>query len=231
MRLLRAGDRFLTRTDGIVTAHGFSFGAHFDPTNTGFGALVAFNDEHLEPGRGYGLHAHRDIEIVTWVVEGTLTHEDSSGRRTEVRPGSVQRLSAGSGIRHAERNDSATEPLRFVQMWLRPDVTGTEPTYACHTPSMRPGTWTDVVGDAAPVGVGTGARLRVARLAGSDEVGLPVPALCHLFVTTGSVDVEGLGRLDGGDSVRLHGESTRLAASAAAELLAWELPDQDAAPT
>ena len=232
MRLLRAGDRFLTRADGMLTAHCFSFGAHFDPTNTSLGALIACNDEHLEPGRGYDTHPHRGTEIVTWVVQGALTHEDSTGRRSDVPAGSVQRLSAGAGIRHCERNASSSQPLRFVQMWLRPDVAETEPTYAWGTPSIRSGRWTDVVGDSASVGVGAhGARLRVARLAAADEVDLSVPALGHLFVTTGSVDVEGLGRLHGGDSVRLIGESTRLAASAAAELLAWELPHQDAAST
>lgn len=232
MRVLRAGDRFVTRADGVLTAHCFSYGAHFEPTNTGFGALVACNDEHLEPGRGYDLHAHRDAEIVTWVVHGTLTHEDSTGRRRELPAGSVQRLSAGAGVRHAERNASSTAPLRFVQMWLRPDVAGTEPSYSYDEPFLTTGRWTDLVGPSTPVGVGTsGARLRVARLAVSDEVELSVPARCHLFVATGSVHVDGLGRLHPGDSLRLSRESTRLAAFAPAALLAWELPDQDAVST
>ena len=232
MRLLRAADRFRTRSDGIVASHCFSFGAHFDPHNTGFGALVALNDENLEPGRGYDLHPHRDTEIVTWVVQGTLTHKDSTGRRNDVPAGSVQRLTAGAGVRHSERNDSPWQPLRFLQMWLRPDVPGTEPTYACDAPSLRTGGWTDVVGGSALVGVGTsGATLRVARLEASDAVDLPVPARCHVFVATGSVDVAGPGRLDGGDSLRLSGESARLTALDSAEVLAWHLPDQDAAST
>jgi redox-sensitive bicupin YhaK (pirin superfamily) len=232
MRLLRAADRFLTRSDGMLTAHCFSFGAHFDPTNTGFGALIAFNDEHLGPGSGYDLHLHRDTEIVTWVIQGTLIHEDSTGRGNHVSAGSVQRLTAGAGVRHAERNDSSGQPLRFVQMWLRPDMPGTVPTYACHSPSVRTGGWTDVVGGSAPVGVGTsGATLRIARLGASDAVDLPVSARCHVFVATGSVDVAGLGRLHGGDSLRLGGESARLTALGSAEVLAWELPDQDPATT
>jgi redox-sensitive bicupin YhaK (pirin superfamily) len=113
---------------GIETLHAFSFGWHYDPDNVRFGALIACNEERLAPGAGFEEHPHRDMEIVTWVVEGELTHRDSTGRATVVRPGDLQRLSAGRGVRHVERND-AGKPLRFVQMWLVPTVPGGEPSY------------------------------------------------------------------------------------------------------
>src|ERR1044072_4398221 len=113
---------------GVETRHAFSFSGHYDPDNVRFGLLVACNEERLAPGAGVAEHPPRDLEIVTWVVEGELTHEDSTGHRTVVRPGDVQRLSAGSGVRHSERNESAA-PLTFVQMWLASGTVGAEPEY------------------------------------------------------------------------------------------------------
>ena len=113
---------------GVETRHAFSFSGPSDPDNVRFGLLVACNEERLAPGAGFAEHPHRDLEIVTWVVEGELTHEDSTGHRTVIRPGDVQRLSAGGGVRHSERNESAA-PLTFVQMWLASGAVGVEPEY------------------------------------------------------------------------------------------------------
>jgi redox-sensitive bicupin YhaK (pirin superfamily) len=120
----RAGERFHTATPGVESWHSFSFGAHYDPTNLGFGALLAHNDETLAPGAGFDPHPHRDVEIVTYVVSGSLTYSDDAGRTGVARPGLVQLVRAGSGIVHAERNASATEPVRFIQLWVAPDVRG-----------------------------------------------------------------------------------------------------------
>ncbi len=96
----------MTEAAGVTTRHAFSFGAHYDPDNVGFGSLLAHNDERLSSGRGFDDHPHRDTEIVTWVLSGSLLHEDSTGHTGIVSPGAVQRLSAGSGVVHAERNDA-----------------------------------------------------------------------------------------------------------------------------
>src|SRR5689334_8008817 len=124
----RAGERYRggEPAAGNETWHAFSFGAHYDPDNVGFGLLSACNEEHLAPGAGFAEHPHRDVEIVTWVVEGVLEHRDSAGHFGIVRPGQAQRLSAGSGVRHTE-NNAEEGPLRFVQMWLHPQVLGGAP--------------------------------------------------------------------------------------------------------
>ncbi len=125
----RADQRYRTDADGIVTFHSFSYGAHYDPDNVGFGPLIAINTEQLAPGKGYDEHHHADVEIVTWVLEGALQHADSTGQSGIVRPGTAQRLSAGTGVQHTEQNASADEPLVFVQMMLR-STHDAEPEYA-----------------------------------------------------------------------------------------------------
>src|SRR4051812_2274556 len=125
VEIRRGTARFLTRGEGHITRHSFSFGQHYDPDNTRFGPLVAYNDHLLGPGVGFDDHRHRDVEIVTWVLAGSLHHSDSSGHTGVVRPGQVQVLSAGSGVTHAEIA-GAEGPARFVQAWLNPDVQGAE---------------------------------------------------------------------------------------------------------
>ena len=120
-------DRFVTRAEGRTTWHSFSFGAHYDPGNVGFGRLVAHNDERLPPGTGYDDHPHADLEIVTWVLSGALRHTSTVGSGV-IGPGQVQRLSAGSGVVHSEVADGPEE-TRFLQAWVRPDEPGLEPDY------------------------------------------------------------------------------------------------------
>src|SRR3954447_555726 len=122
----RSGDRFVTVAAGRTTRHSFSFDRHYDPANVELGFLVCHNDDLVAPGHGYPTHPHRDLEIVTWVLAGGLRHEDSTGEGGVVRPGLVQRLSAGRGVLHAEVTDGP-EPVRFVQMWVRPDEPGLVP--------------------------------------------------------------------------------------------------------
>ncbi|MEU7374175.1 pirin family protein [Streptomyces albidoflavus] len=127
----RSGDRYRggEPLSGISTLHAFSFGRHYDPDNLRFGPVLACNEEHLAPGAGFDEHPHSHTEIVTWVMEGELTHQDSTGRTTVVRPGDVQHLSAASGVRHVERNDGPT-PVTFLQMWLAPLTWDTAPAYS-----------------------------------------------------------------------------------------------------
>ncbi|MBM9509621.1 pirin family protein [Actinacidiphila acididurans] len=174
---------------GIDSRHAFSFGAHYDPTNLRFGLLLACNEERLAPGAGFAEHPHRDTEIVTWVVEGELTHHDSAGHSAVVRPGQAQLLSAGAGVRHTERNEG-TGPLTFVQMWLHPAAFGTPPRYAVRTAA-----------DLAPLGQ-PGAELLVLRSAA------PLPAAPFLYVHC----VRGRLRLAGhtlgpGDAARITAEA------------------------
>jgi quercetin 2,3-dioxygenase len=233
----RAEDRFRTRTGGTDTWHSFSFGEHYDPDNVAFGQLLANNDERVQTGSGYPDHPHRDTEILTWVLEGSLVHEDSAGNRGLIVPGLAQLMSAGSGIVHAERNDAfrldpgqPAAPVRFVQMWLRPDTPGRTPSYASRELDLGDlaGAWLPVASgrhpDAAVRLDGAGSTLWVTRLAGSSTRSLPGGALQHVYLADGEVEVESVGRLSAGDAVRVTGGSRlRLTGVRDAELLVWEL--------
>ncbi|MGW0189474.1 pirin family protein [Streptomyces sp. NPDC003362] len=215
MDIRRAGERYPGGDPeaGIVTRHAFSFGPHYDPGNLRFGALIACNEERLAPGAGFDEHPHSHTEIVTWVVEGELTHRDSAGHETRVRPGDVQRLSAAAGVRHVERNDGVT-PLTFVQMWLAPLAPGGDPSY-----EIVPG-----IADSTPYAVPeAGAMLHVRRLAAGERTALPDGAYVYAHVVRGEVRLDG-ETLRPGDAARVTGAKD-LAAEAltGAELLIWEM--------
>lgn len=234
IELGRAGQRFHTETDRTSTHHSFSFGAHYDPGNLSFGRLLVSNDDVVRPGPGYDPHPHADAEIVTWVLSGSLVHEDSAGRRTVVHPGVAQRMSAGSGIVHAERNDAYREdpgqpaaPVHFVQMWLRPDRPGGPPAY-----EQRGFDVAELTRDWLPVTSGTQDALLGLGSAGSTlwagvlPVGqtrtVPAGDHVHVYLARGAVSLEGVGALASGDSLRLTGQSGLLVtATAESELLVW----------
>ncbi|HEY5787805.1 MAG TPA: pirin family protein [Microlunatus sp.] len=231
----RAGERFVTEAAGVTTRHTFSFGAHYDPGNVGFGTLLAHNDERLSSGRGFDDHPHRDTEIVSWVLSGSLLHEDSTGRAGIVVPGLVQRLSAGSGVVHAERNDAyridpdrPRLPVRFVQSWVRPDVAGTAPAYAQREVERNAlaGDWVPVAsGSAAEAAITLGSAastLWVTTVVAGDTRRLPEAPYAHLFVAVGEVDVEGVGVLAEGDALRVTGPAAvRIVGRRPSELLVW----------
>lgn len=205
IRVQRAADRFVTHAEGRSTWHSFSFGAHYDPANLGFGAMVAHNDENLPPGTGYAAHPHRDTEIVTWVLEGALRHTDDAGNTGVLLPGEVQRVSAGSGIVHSETAEPGVR-TRFLQTWLRPDRAGGEPSYAVTRGARGPGL-IEVVG-AGALTVGTaGAGLHLATAATGVLV-LPDAPRLHVFVVDGRATLGDRG-LAAGDSARLRGQGGR----------------------
>lgn len=125
-----ASARGQTRLDWLESAHSFSFGDYQDPRHMGVSNLRVINDDRVAPGRGFATHGHRDMEIVSYVLDGALAHKDSLGNGSLIRPGEVQRMSAGSGVRHSEHNPSATEAVHFLQIWLIPNREGGEPEYS-----------------------------------------------------------------------------------------------------
>jgi quercetin 2,3-dioxygenase len=125
----RAGDRGTTRLDWLDSRHTFSFGEYHDPRHMGFGALRVINDDRVAPGGGFGTHSHRDMEIVTYVLDGALEHRDSLGTGSVIRPGDVQKMSAGTGIQHSEFNHSRAAPVHFLQIWVIPRTRGLAPGY------------------------------------------------------------------------------------------------------
>ncbi|MFI1464359.1 pirin family protein [Nocardia carnea] len=240
----RGGDRLKTRISWLDSKHSFSFGEHYDPENTHHGLLMVNNDDIVLPGQGFDTHPHRDMEIVTWVLEGSLVHQDSLGHSGVIYPGLAQRMSAGTGIRHSEKNDSwrvdpgraeHEQPVHFVQMWVLPDEPGIEPGYqqleiddelaagglvtvASGLPRYR---------DRTAIAINSShSALHVAKLSPDAEraVTLPEAPYLHVFVARGAADLEGVGRLDTGDAVRLtHSGGQRLTAAEPAEVLIWEM--------
>ena len=125
----KADDRGTTELGWLESSHCFSFGNYFDPEKMGFRTLRVLNDDHVQPGKGFGMHGHRDMEIVTYVLKGTMEHKDDIGNSGVLRHGEIQRMSAGTGIHHSEGNHSGTEPLHFLQIWIVPAETGVPPSY------------------------------------------------------------------------------------------------------
>ena len=237
----RSADRFVTSIDWLDSHHSFSFGRHYDPRNTGHGSLMVNNDDVVRPGAGFETHPHRDMEIVTWVLEGSLVHQDSTGHSGVIYPGLAQRMSAGSGILHSEKNDAwrletsreRDVPVHFVQMWVLPDEQGIDPGYQQLEidDALLRGTLVPVASgmarhrDTSAIRIrNSSAALHVARLAAGQTVTVPESPYGHVFVASGAVDMEGVGTLVAGDAVRLTSTGgQRLAADESAELLVWEM--------
>ena len=129
MEIRRANERGHANHGWLDTCHTFSFASYRDPQHMGFRSLRVMNEDHVEPGQGFGTHGHQDMEIVTYVLEGALEHKDSMGNGEVLRPGEFQRMSAGTGITHSEFNPSNTEPVHFYQIWLLPERKGIQPSY------------------------------------------------------------------------------------------------------
>jgi len=234
IQVLRAADRFRTSEPGRETRHVFSFGTHYDPDRTGCGVLVACNEDRLEPGAGYGMHEHRGLEIVTWLLGGVLHHDDTSGHRGAVAPGCVQVLSAGRGVQHSELAGPQA-PAHFVQMWLATNAPEEPPAYAVADVSsaLDEGRWVAVAGAAGGDGAAVPLRqpaacLQVARLAPGAALPLPLAASRFVHITRGEVEMTAAGPLRAGDSVLVTGMGSRQVAAqrGAAEVLVWQLHDR-----
>jgi redox-sensitive bicupin YhaK (pirin superfamily) len=232
----RGAERAVTADAGIETRHAFSVGHHHEPGNTHHGLLLAHNEDRIAPGAGYDTHVHRDTEIVTWVLEGSLAHADSAGHSGVLRPGVVGWMSAGRGVEHSERHTGDATPLHLVQMWLVPDRPGTEPTHEQRdlTAALAGGglvvAASGLPRDADGPGVGLGvasAALHVARPPAGRALDLPVAAHVHLHLARGRAGLAvGADRvsLDAGDAVRLTGAGPgALTAVTDAEVLVWEM--------
>ncbi|MFE9825107.1 pirin family protein [Streptomyces sp. NPDC005791] len=219
MDVRRSGDRFrggdpaTGDSAGIETLHAFSFGRFYDPDNLRFGPVLACNEERLAPGAGFDEHPHSHTEIVTWVVEGELTHRDSAAHATVVRAGDVQHLSSAAGVRHVERNDGE-RPLTFIQMWLSPLEPGGEPSY----------THVAGIADATPYALPeAGAMLHVCRPSEGERTAVPDAAGVYVHVARGEVSLDG-EQLGEGDSARItRSRGLELVALRDAEVLVWEL--------
>ncbi|MGH8810171.1 MAG: pirin family protein, partial [Noviherbaspirillum sp.] len=129
MQLRKSDERGLADFGWLHSQHSFSFGHYYDPQHTGFGPLLVINEDRVQPGRGFGAHGHQNMEIISYVLDGALEHKDSMGNGSVLRYGDVQRMSAGTGVRHSEYNPSPTEPVHFLQIWIEPNVVDNAPGY------------------------------------------------------------------------------------------------------
>jgi quercetin 2,3-dioxygenase len=128
-QIRRSAERGHLNFGWLDTHHSFSFGDYYDPENMGFASLRVINDDTVEPGQGFGMHGHRDMEIITYILDGALEHKDDMGNGSVIRPGDVQRMSAGRGVMHSEFNPSPNERVRLLQIWIQPDTKGVAPSY------------------------------------------------------------------------------------------------------
>ncbi len=242
----RGRDRKRTETGWLDSRHSFSFGQHYDPANTHFGLLLVSNDDRVRAGNGFESHPHRDMEIVTWVLAGSLVHQDSEGHCGVIYPGLAQRMSAGTGIHHSERNDAwrlgarrHEEDVHFVQMWVPPDTDAVPPGYE----------QLDINRELGPVGAGSGelvvvasgmdahrgrraisirqrhAALHAGRLPAEASTQLPEARFVHLFVARGSAVLDDAGTLEAGDTARLTASGGRRvgAGPEGSEILVWQM--------
>ena len=225
----RADRRFRTRTGWLDSRHSFSFGRHYDPSDTSHGLLVVHNDDWVKGGSGFDTHPHRDMEIVTWVLEGELEHKDSERNRGVLYPGLAQRMSAGTGIWHSEMNAERDADVHFVQMWVLPDTESVDPGYEqldVNAELDRGGLVPIASGrghDAAISIRQRGAVLWGGRLRPGEAVEVPDARHVHLYVARGGADLDGTA-LGTGDAARLTAAGARrlTAGASGAEVLVWE---------
>jgi quercetin 2,3-dioxygenase len=205
-----AGERGRTELDWLDSRHSFSFGEYFDSRHMGFGPLRVINDDRVEPGRGFGTHGHRDMEILTWILDGELEHRDSIGSGSVIRPGEVQIMSAGTGIEHSEFNPSPVEPVHFLQIWIVPERRGLAPRYDQQAVSLDPGVLHPIAdgrGGEGAVHVFQDVAVYVARLERGQRVEhrLDAGRAAWVQVARGAVTLDGTS-LRAGDGVAVTGE-------------------------
>jgi redox-sensitive bicupin YhaK (pirin superfamily) len=227
----KAGERGHANHGWLDTWHTFSFADYHDPREMGFGALRVINDDKVEPGQGFGMHGHRDMEIITYVLEGALEHKDSMGNGSVIRPGDVQRMSAGTGVRHSEFNPSRDERVHLLQIWIEPKITGVKPSYeekqfgaAEKKGQLRLIASPD--GREGSVTIHQDAYVHAALLDGKDAVAhrLAPERRAYVHVARGAVKVNGL-ELKGGDGAKIENESAiEFKDAREAEVLLFDLP-------
>jgi redox-sensitive bicupin YhaK (pirin superfamily) len=225
-----SSERGRTRLGWLDSHHTFSFGDYYDPDHERFATLRVINDDLIAPGRGFGMHPHRDMEIISYVVEGALEHKDSLGNGSVLRPGEVQRMSAGTGVLHSEFNPSKSDPTRLIQIWILPERRGIEPGYEQKTFPLteEPGRWHLVAsqeGRDGSVSLHQNVDLYAAILRPGDEVSHRIAEgrRVWLQVARGSVRLNDQ-ELQAGDGAALTDEETAtVRADTAAEALLFDL--------
>lgn len=231
LTIRKSADRGDANHGWLKSKHSFSFAEYFDEQHMGFGPLRVINEDRVEAGRGFGTHGHRDMEIISYVLDGELAHKDSMGTGSVIRYGDVQRMSAGSGVRHSEFNHSSSNPVHFLQIWIEPNVKGIAPSYeekhfdtASKQGALRLIASPD--GRDNSVLIHQDASIFAAILNGDEQVKQPLAAgrLGYVYVAKGQLMVNGL-LLETGDALKISDETAiRLSQATQAEVLVFDLP-------
>ena len=231
MEIRRSQERGLAEHGWLKSLHTFSFADYYDPQHMGFGPLRVINEDRVQPGKGFGTHGHRDMEIISYVLEGGLAHKDSMGNGSVIRPGDVQRMSAGTGVRHSEYNASDRDPVHFLQIWIEPIERGVEPSYeerhfdaASKRGQLR--LIASREGREGSVRIHQDADLYAALVDGSESVEFKPKAGRRVYVhlVRGEAQVNGQP-LQAGDAVKLTGgdNKVRIEKGRDAEVLVFDL--------
>lgn len=214
LTLRPASARGLADHGWLVSRHSFSFADYHDPAHMGFRALRVINEDRVSPARGFGTHGHRDMEIVSYVLEGKLGHQDSLGTGSVIEPGDVQRMSAGTGVRHSEMNPSPGDPVHFLQIWLIPSKNGIAPSYEqkTFTDAEKRGRLRLVAspdGHDGSVTIHTDARLYAGLFDGEESAALELAPGRHAWVQVarGAIELNGQ-KMVAGDGAALSGETS-----------------------
>jgi redox-sensitive bicupin YhaK (pirin superfamily) len=234
MQVRKAADRGVAEHGWLSSRHTFSFADYRDPDEIGFSDLRVVNEDRVTPGRGFGTHPHRDMEIFSYVLEGTLAHSDSMGTGSQIKPGDVQLMSAGSGVTHSEFNGSRDEPVHFLQVWIVPDHTGGKPVYQQRhfSDADKRGRLRLII---SPDGRDGSLRIQqntlvYAGLFNGDEsatLALDQNRHAYVHVARGRVELNGV-KLEAGDGVRLRNPQTlQLSGGKDAEVLVFDLRAQE----
>jgi redox-sensitive bicupin YhaK (pirin superfamily) len=226
----KSADRGHLNHGWLDTYHTFSFGDYYDPAQMSFRALRVMNEDRVAPGQGFGMHGHRDMEIVTYVLSGALEHKDSLGHGEALRPGELQRMSAGSGIRHSEFNPSATEPVHLYQIWLLPRAAGLAPSYeqkafAAEERHNRLRLVASPSGEEGSLTIQQDARLYLATLDAGNHVSLELAAGRHawLQVLRGAVELNGAALATSDGAAISDERQLAITATEPAEVLLFDL--------
>ena len=227
----KSGERGLADHGWLNSRHSFSFAHYYDPDHMGFGPLRVINEDRVQAGRGFGMHGHSDMEIVSYVLDGALQHKDSMGNGSVLRYGDVQRMSAGTGVMHSEFNPSTSEPVHFLQIWIMPDVRGIAPSYEekHFDAESKTGQWRLIAssdGRDGSVRIHQNAQIYASILGDGDALSYAMEngRGAYLHVIRGSVSVNGQP-LQGGDAIKIAGEPRIDVSDAAdAEVMLFDLP-------
>lgn len=231
LTLRKAAERGHADHGWLDTWHTFSFADYYDPAHHSFRVLRVMNDDKVAPGQGFGTHPHRDMEIVTYVLEGELAHKDSMGHQATLTPGEVQRITAGSGIQHSEFNPSATKPVHFYQIWLMPDAKGHTPSYAQKPfpKAGRTGRWQTIVskdGREDSITIQQDAVIQLAELANGQTIkkSFAPGRYGWLQLLRGQATVNGIP-MAAGDGIAIAEEKEiNVATQGSAEVMFFDLP-------